>query len=97
MKNVTILVALAVLLATAGCSTLNQVQARLEKYKGSGSITVESPLQLTTAVVENADNDGDNFTADKIDIVHKGKITGGRVEIHLTDYSRSLIDAESDS
>lgn len=58
---------------------------------GTGSISIETPLNMTTVSVENARQDGGRFHADRIDIVHKGKWTQTRIEIHGVGYSRNLV------
>lgn len=78
-------------LCLCGCSTLQKAMVITQEIQGSGSLTVESPVQVTAIVVENARQEGPQFKADKLDITHRGKWLGEKIDLHLEDYSRPII------
>lgn len=95
MKNMIklMLVAMAAL-CISGCNTFDKALRLTQSIEGTGSATVESKAQITTATVENARQEDGQYKADKLDLEHKGKWTGTRVSLHFDDYSRPLVPAE---
>ncbi len=89
-----ILTAIA-LLATAallsGCQGVHKALRITQEIEGSGSVTIETHAQLTTVVVDNARQEEGMFKADQLDLVHRGKITGSKVDIHLKPYARPIL------
>ena len=75
-----------------GCSTIQTALRHTQAIEGTGSVTIETALNLTTASVENARQEDGKFKADRVDIVHLGKWTMTRIEIHGVGYSRKLVD-----
>ncbi len=93
-KTIHIALALIVttLFAVTGCTTLDQALRLTQEIGGTGSITLETPLNLTSVSVENARKEDGAFRADRLDIIHKGKLTGSRIEAHVVGYNRKLIE-----
>ena len=88
MKKILSIIAI---LALTGCSTVEKALKLTQTIEGSGSVTLETHAQLTTVTVENARQDGPTFRADQLDLVHRGKLTGMKLEVHLKPYARPVI------
>lgn len=86
---------LALLFLMPGCSSVNRALLLSQSIQGNGSVTIETPVTSSQATLEGARQEDGKFKADKLDLVHKGKLSLTRVEIHLTDYSRPLISPET--
>jgi outer membrane protein assembly factor BamE (lipoprotein component of BamABCDE complex) len=88
MKRILSIIAI---LALTGCSTVEKALKLTQTIEGSGSVTLETHAQLTTVTVENARQDGNFFKADQLDLVHRGKFTGMKLDVHLKPYLRPII------
>lgn len=63
-----------------------------QEIEGNGNATLVTPLNITSASIENARQENGMFRADRVDIVHIGKLTGTRVEMHFENYGRRLLE-----
>lgn len=90
-----LLVAIGIFALLSGCSTTQKVFVITQEIAGSGSVTVESPLQVTSAVVQGARQEGGAFVADRFDLIYRGKWSKIKIDLHFENYSRPLIEPEN--
>lgn len=89
MKYMTIFL---IALFFSGCMTVEKFQGVVQDYEGSGSVSASSPWFQGSCVIENGRVEGDQYKADKLDVVINSY--GVNLEIHGEPYSRPVIEDE---
>lgn len=77
-----------------GCSSLQQAQRITQDVTGDATIAIETFLNKTDIVVENARVEDGFYLADVLEVDHRGKWSQTSIRLRVENYKRPLIKDE---